>query len=173
MQIQNVNFAQNNYSQKSSPNFTSIKSIKYEGLYKKYSELANNLEDTLRNNPKAMAFCNKYDVNIVFRAVSQFCGNVESSISVFFDNIAKSKRQKLFDKFLGINEDKVVLYALGNESTTAHSLKQSTADLTEYISPKHKYMDTYRGGFLNAYLDTADENIQKALKEKFMKAERK
>ncbi len=39
MQIQNVTLAQNNYSQRHNPNFTSIKSVKCEGLYKKLQSL--------------------------------------------------------------------------------------------------------------------------------------
>ena len=40
MQVQNVGLSQNNYSQKHNPNFTAIKSVKCDGLYKKYPELA-------------------------------------------------------------------------------------------------------------------------------------
>lgn len=68
MQIQNVTLAQNNYSQRHNPNFTSIKSVKCEGLYKKTPELATDVVEAFKANPKAMEFCRKYDVDIVFYA---------------------------------------------------------------------------------------------------------
>ena len=60
MQIQNVSLSQNNYSQKHNPNFTAIRSIKCEGLYKKYPEYANHLVEAFKKNPIAIEFCKKY-----------------------------------------------------------------------------------------------------------------
>lgn len=169
MQIQNVTLAQNNYSQKANPNFTSIKSVRCEGLYKKYPELANNLVDTLKNNPKAMEFCKKYDVDIVFHAMKQFQDGVESSIHIFFDNVAKSKTRKFFDKLSGNNDDKVVLHAWGNEFSIPRSIEASTAELAECISPERKVADGYRGGMLDSHLLSADNKMQKVLDEKSKK----
>lgn len=169
MQIQSVTLAQNNYSQKSNPNFTSIKSVRCEGLYKKYPELANNLVDTLKNNPNAMEFCKKYDVDIVFHAMKQFQEGVESSIHIFFDNVAKSKTRKFFDKLSGNNDDKVVLHAWGNKYSIPESIEASTAELAECISPERKVNGRYLGGMLDAHIKLADDKMQKVLDEKSKK----
>lgn len=169
MQIQNVTLAQNNYSQKSNPNFTAIKSVKCQGLYKKYPELANNLVNAFQKNPFAMEFCKKYDVNIVFHAMKQFQDGVESSIHIFFDNVSKSKTRKFFDKLLSNNEDKVVIHAWGNEYSIPRSIEQSTANLVESISPQRKVADGYRGGMLDSHLRLADDNMQKVVNEKSKK----
>ncbi len=171
MQIQNVNSYSNNYSQK--PHFTSIKSVKCEGLYKKYPELANQLVDTLKENPKAMEFCKKYDVDIVFHAIKKMQDSVESSIHIFFDNISKSKARKFLDKIAGNTDDKVVLHAWGNKYSLPESLKASTADLIEHISPERKVADGYRGGMLDSHLQSADEKIQTVLNDKMNKALKK
>ena len=77
MQVQNITLTQNNYSsQRHNPNFTAIKSVKCDGLYKKYPELANELIEALKQNPKAMEFCKKYDVDIIFYAIKQYQNSV-------------------------------------------------------------------------------------------------
>ena len=169
MQVANVGLYQNNYSQKSNPNFTSIKSIKCEGLYKKYPDLANNLVDAFRNNPKAMDFCKKYDVDIVFYAVKQMHDSVESSVHIFFDNISKSKFRKFFEKLVGGSDDNVTLHAWGNKYSLAHSLEDSTADLVDAISPERKVLDGYRGGLLDSHLASAEERMEKILEQKAKK----
>ncbi len=169
MLVQNVGLSQNNYSKNSNPNFTSIRSVRCEGLYKKYPELANNLVETLKNNPKAMAFCKKYDVDIVFYAAKQMEDAVKSSIHIFFDNISKSKFRKFFDKLTGSSSDQVTIHAWGRDYPLARSIKTSTANLVEAISPERKVGNGYRGGLLDSHLQSADENIEKVLQEKLQK----
>ena len=62
MQIQNNYSVNTNYN----PNFMMIKSVRSEGLYKKYLQKVNDLVDALKNNDTAMELCKKYDVDIVF-----------------------------------------------------------------------------------------------------------
>lgn len=169
MLVQNVNLYQNNYSKKSNPNFTSIKSVRCDGLYKKYPELANDLIEALNKNPKAMEFCKKYDVNIVFYAVKQMQDSVESSLHIFFDNIAKSKFRKMFDKLAGNSEDKVLIHAWGNNYEISSSIKESTLNLIEAISPERKVADGYRGGLLDAHIENVEKNIEEKLKQKSLK----
>lgn len=166
MQVQNVGLSQNNYSQKHNPNFTAIKSVKCDGLYKKYPELANELVTAFKKNPTAMEFCKKHDVDIVFYAVKQMQDAVESSIHIFFDNISKSKARKFFDKLVGNNDDKIVLHAWANNYSLPSSMEQSTQRLVEYISPERKIGDRYRGGMLDSHIKSADERIQKVINEK-------
>lgn len=170
MQVPNVGLSRNNYSQKNNPNFTSIKSVKCEGLYKKYPEMANSLVDAFKENPKAMEFCKKYDVDIVFYAVKQMQDSVESSIHVFFDNLSKSKARKFFDKLTGNSDDKVVVHAWGNKYSLSQSLEESTINLIDNISPERKVADGFRGGILDSHLASADEKIQTVLNEKSKKA---
>lgn len=165
MQVQNVN----NYSQMNNPNFTSIKSVRCEGLYKKYPEFADALVTAFQENPKAMEFFKKYDVNIVFHAVKQMQDAVASSINIFFDNVAKSKPRKFFDKLTGNTDDKVVLHAWGNKYSLPQSLKESTVELIDKISPERKVGDSYRGGMLDSHLKLADEEMQKIISEKSKK----
>ncbi len=173
MQIQNVSLSQNNYSQKHNPNFTAIRSIKCEGLYKKYPEYANHLVEAFKKNPIAIEFCKKYDVDIVFHAVKQMQDAVESSIHIFFDNISKSKVRKFFNKLAGNNDDKIVLHAWANNYSLSRNMEQSTQKLVEYISPERKVGDHYRGGMLDSHIKSADERMQKVINEKSKKKQDK
>ena len=171
MQVPNVGLYQNNsYSQKNNPNFTSIKSVKCEGLYKKYPGMARGLVEAFKENPKAMEFCKKYDVDVVFHAMKQMQDSVKSSIHIFFDNISKSKARKFFDKLTGNTDDKVVLHAWGNEYSIPNSLKASTAELINNISPERKVGDRFLGGMLDSHLKSADEKMQKVIDDKSKKA---
>ena len=101
MQVQNVGLSQNNYSQKHNPNFTAIKSVKCDGLYKKYPELANELVTAFKKNPTAMEFCKKYDVDVVFYAVKQMQGLLGvSQIRETIDTVRRCYNSRL--KVLGI-----------------------------------------------------------------------
>lgn len=67
MQIQRIN----NHSQNYNPNFSAIKSVKYNGLFKKLSdcdkkEYKEIIEKSLREFPEFMDYCNKHDVDIIF-----------------------------------------------------------------------------------------------------------
>lgn len=173
MQVQGVTLSQNSYQQKHNPNFTAIKSVKWEGLYKKHPELANDLVEAFKQNPVVMEFCKKYDVDIVFYAVKQMQEAVQSSVNIFFDNVSKSKTKKFFGKLFGNNEDKVVIHAWGNKYSLLSSLRESTKNLVEYISPERKVADRYRGGLLDSHIKYTDEKIQKALNEQAQKIREK
>lgn len=169
MQVNSVNFSQNNCSNKRNPNFTSIKSVKCEGLYKKYPELANSLVEAFKENPKAMEFCKKYDVDVVFYAVKRLQDSVKSSVHIFYDNIAKSKTRKFFDKLTGKSDDIVVVHAWGNQYSLPVSMEKSTKELVDAISPERKVGKSYIGGLLDSHLESADEKMQKVLNEKRQK----
>ena len=151
-------------TQTTSPNFKAIKTIKCEGLYKKHPDLAKNLVDTFKENPKAMDFCKKYDVDIVFNACKKGISWVESSLHVLFDNPAKSK----FLGFIGSKRDKVSLTGFGNSYSYEASLKQSTQHLFEYIC-KYNPNIKNRTGVLDSHIKLKEEEIQKALNEKEQK----
>ena len=172
MQINNMTSQPNNSSNKYNPNFTSIKSIKCEGMYKKYPQFANSLVESFQKNPKAIEFCKKYDVDIVFYAVKQMRDSVQSSVHIFFDNIAKSKTRKLFDKLAGKSDDKIELYAWGKYSLP-QAIEESTANLIEAMSPERKVANGYCGGFLDSNIKFAEEKNQKALSEKAKIVEQK
>ena len=169
MQVQNVTLTQNNYSKKHNPNFTAIKSVKCTGLYKKYPELANELVDAFKQNPTAMKFCKKYDVDIVFHAVKQSLNKVQSSLHIFYDNISKTKAQKFFDSLLGNNEDKIAIHSCGNEYSILDSIQSSTKELVQKISPGIRTEKGWRGGYLNSHLKSGDDSIQDAVNKKLQK----
>ena len=175
MQVQNITLTQNNYSsQRHTPNFTAIKSVKCDGLYKKYPELANELIEALKQNPKAMDFFKKYDVDIIFHAIKQYQHSVESSLHIFFDNISKSKTEKFFEKLFGNSNDKIVLHSWGSDYSVTKSIEQSTKDMIEnMILPERKVGDRHCGGLLNAHIKSTEAEIQKVLDEKAAKLEKK
>ena len=117
--ISSVNLnSQNNYN---NPSFGSIKSIKSLGLYKKYPNLAKELVDSFMTNDKAIAFCKKYDVDLVFssRSDSNF---VYSDFVMFIDNISKGKLRKFFDSLNG-KQDRVHLTSVSNVWDKKEGLK--------------------------------------------------
>ncbi len=173
MLVSNVTLNQNNYSQKYNTNFTAIKSVKCEGLYKKYPELANNLIVAFKANPRAMKFCKDYDVDIIFYAIKDCQNSVKSSVNIFFDNISKSKIKKFFQKFLTSNDDKVVISSWANEYSVPRSIEKSTAILTDRISPERKVGDKWTGGMLDSHIENADKKIQEALAKKSEKQQKK
>lgn len=172
MQIQNLTSVQNNHSQ-NNPNFTSIKSVKCAGLYKKNPELAADVVEAFKANSKAMGFCKKYDVNIVFNAFKDMHQSVESSVHIFYDNISKSKFRKFLDKFLGYKDDKISIYAWGDKYSLPESLKESTVELIEAISSQKKVKDGYLGGMLDSHIELTDKKIQDTLAEKAAKLKEK
>lgn len=175
MQVQNITLTQNNYSsQRHNPNFTAIKSVKCDGLYKKYPELANELIEALKQNPKAMEFCKKYDVDIIFYAIKQYQNSVESSLHIFFDNISKSKATRFFEKVFGNSNDKIVIHSWGSGYSVPRSIEQSTKEMIEnMILPERKVGDRHCGGLLNDHIESTEAKIQKVLDEKAAKLEKK
>lgn len=173
MQISNVTSPHSNYSQKHNPNFTSIKSVKCAGLYKKNPELAAEVVEAFKANSKALEFCKKYDVNIVFYAFKDMHQSVESSLHIFYDNISKSKFRKFLDKFLGYKDDKISIHAWSDKYSLPESLKESTVNLIEAIAPQKKVKDGYRGGMLDSHIELADKKIQDTLAERAAKLKEK
>lgn len=144
------------------PNFKAIKSVRCEGLYKKYPEYGQELVDTFKKNPKAMEFCKKYDVDIVFHAFKRAVSSVESSIHILFKNPAKKS-------FLGIisnTRDEIALHGFGNQYDEKLSLGQSTANLKDYIAEN---IPGKTSGVLDSHIKLKEEEIQEALDKKAAK----
>lgn len=138
------------------PNFKAIKSVRCEGLYKKYPEYGQELVDTFRKNPKAMEFCKKYDVDIVFHAIKRAVAATESSIHILFKNPAK----KSFLGIFGKAKDEIVLHGFGNKYDERLSLSQSTANLKDYIAED---VPGKTSGVLDSHLKHKEEEIQESL----------
>lgn len=157
----------NSYNNYNTPAFGSIKSIKCEGLYKKYPKMGRELIDTLQKNQTAMDFFKKYDVDIVFHAFKQGTAMVESSINIFYDNIAKSKFQKLLNALNG-SKDNIQIHGFGNDYEIPKSLKASSDNLKKAILPEPE-----GNGVLVSHIKMAEEGIQKILDQKAEKLNKK
>lgn len=169
MQVTNHTYApQNN---KYNQSFTSIKSVRCEGLYRKYPELGKELVDTFKENPNVMAFCKKYDVDVVFHAVKDGMNSVQSSVNVFYDNVAKSKFQKILD-FFRSTEDKVVIHGWGNEYDLYKSLNAATENLKAAISPENIHSDRPTG-LLEVHMQSASDSMEEILQERAEVAQKK
>lgn len=153
MQVNNIN----NYNLKNNTSFAGITSLQCRGLYKKAPELSKNLIEAFKQNPEAMEFCKKHDVDIVFYAVKKATSMVESTMHMFFDNPAVTGFKKFLNK-LGGKRDSVVIYGFGNSG-----LEGSTENLVEAILPESVKNGK---GILTAHLQYAEENIAKALDKK-------
>lgn len=149
-------------TQTTSPNFKAIKTIKCEGLYKKHPDLAKNLVDAFKENPKAMDFCKKFDVNIIFYACKQAMSAVESSIHIFFDNPAKTKFLGIF----GSKKDSISLSNYDDKYEIVKSLEATTEGLKNYISD---HIPNENSGLLNSHIKLKEEEIQKVLDAKEQK----
>ncbi len=168
MQITNNYASQNKrYNQ----SFTSIKSVRCEGLYRKYPELGKELVETFKENPKVMDFCKKYNVDVVFHAVKHGIDGVESSVNVFYENVAKSKIKKFFD-FFSNSEDKVVIHSWGNEFDLYKSLNEATENLKAAMSPEN-VRSRRSTGLLESHMQTARESMEEILAKKAKAAQDK
>lgn len=152
-------------SQTVAPNFKAIKSVKCKGLYKRHPELSKELVEAFRTNPKAMEFCKKYDVNIVFYACKEVMDSVVSSIHLFFENPTKTKFLGIF----GSKQDKIEISGYGNSYNLAEALTESTADLKKHIADVIIGENT---GILNGLIQYKEEEIQKILNEKTLNAKK-
>ncbi len=141
------------------PNFKAIRTVKCEGLYKKYPELGKELVETFRANPAAMDFCKKYDVDIIFDACKRAITAVESSIHIVFDNPAKKKFLGIF----GSQKDRIHLSNYNDAYEIPKSIKESTEGLKDYISPS---IPGRTSGLLDAHINYKEEDIQKVLDER-------
>ena len=82
------------------PKFTSIRSIKCKGLYKKAPEEAQKLIDAFEKNDFAMDFCkNKYDVKIVFDATKKKDKRISSSINSSMKILVYNPTTSILKKF--------------------------------------------------------------------------
>jgi hypothetical protein len=156
----------NNLATINNPNFTAIKSIKYEGLYKNRPDLCRKMINTLSENQEAMGFFKKYDVDITFNAFKEGCNNVVSEINIFFDNITKGKVKKFFQSLTN-NEDKVKLSAYQSYCEVTKGLEDGTEELISYISPVKAGNNST--GVLASNLKFEDERMQNILREREMK----
>lgn len=152
--------------------FKSIKSIKLKGQYKNNApELGQKLIDTFKKNPKAMDFCKKHDVNIVFNAHVNdgeypiFPG-VESSLYIFYDNPAVNKVKQFF-KSLSLNggDDKIFLFAWGGITDNLNTVTQA---LIKQILPNQPGI-----GNLDFQIELAEKKIDEDMAKKLNKKELK
>lgn len=162
MQIQNnLSFHNNNYSKcsKSNLNFTAIKSIKCQGLYKKAPEYGKELLEAFNKNPVAMDFCKKYDVSLIFYA-DKYMSNIKSSLVMFYENQSISKISRFIKKLFGSDNDVIHISSWNN------NLKNSTAELVERILPEHAGRDKAQNGLLSSHIQLADEKMQQIINAK-------
>jgi hypothetical protein len=160
----------NNLATRNNPNFTAIKSIKCEGLYQKRADLCADILGALKQNPDAMNFCKKYDVNIVMRAVNETNNGIRSGICIFFDNIAKGKAKKFIQKLTN-NEDRVKITSYKFDYSTDRGLEEGTKDLVNYMLPPTK--DNKLSGILSSHIKLTEDSIQAELAKKAEKANKK
>ena len=156
-----------NISQKKySTNFKAIKSIKCEGLYKKFPEEGKKLIQTFKENAKAMDFCKKYDVDIVFFAQEKAMNCVDSSINIHYKDPTKGFFKRLSDAICG-NEDLIRVFGFGNKYNIKDSIHESTMELNEMITAQ--YGQYNKSGLLNIHIKNAEKNIEANLLEKAKK----
>ena len=160
MKVENI--SQNNYS----TNFKAIRSIKCEGLYKKFPEEGKKLIQTFKENAKAMDFCRKYDVDIVFFAQEKAMNCVDSSINIHYKDPTKGFFKRLSDAILG-KEDLIRVFGFGNKYNIKDSIHESTMELNEMITAQ--YGQYNKSGLLNIHIKNAEKNIEANLLEKAKK----
>lgn len=130
----------NPIQQNNSPNFHSIKSIKCNGLYKKYPYKAKNLLDAFSKNQVAMSFCKEHDVDIVLAATHESAG-ILSSLKMIFVDPTKSKILGIF----GSNKSSVMVYGTSRESeeifeTEEEILERATQNVITDIKGDGSFM---------------------------------
>ena len=130
-------------------NFEAIKSIKYKGIYNELPNKKGALT-ALKNNPKAMKFFEKYDVNIVFNAEEKIAGTIKNSIEIFYKKPAKGLFQKIRSAF---SNDKKCIKVLDFNYIT-----RSFDNIIQKISPKNEHSRV--SGYLDYLIDEAEkENL--------------
>ena len=163
MKVENI--SQNNYS----TNFKAIKSMKCEGLYKKFPEEGKKLIQTFKENAKAMEFCRKYDVDIVFNASEKNMNSVESILSIFYKNPAKNIFQR-FSSWLFGGDNCIRIFGFGNNYNIKDSLKHSTRELNEMMTSQtmvtNKFYNPRKSGTLDSHVTMAEDNIEIELEMK-------
>lgn len=154
MQVNNIN------SGYQAPNFTALKSINYAGLYKKYPEVSQKMLEAFKANDKALDFCKKFDVDVVFFASKEGITGVNNYLLMRYRNIATTAFEKLMNVFKPKKE--VKLYSFGNEYDYGSSLAKSADELRRHMLP-----DTVKGGngLLDWHINSAIKEHEKELAE--------
>ena len=139
-------------------NFKAIKNVKCKGLYKEFPKYGKELVDSFNSNSKAIEFCKKYDVNLIFNACIDAMNSVKSSMQIIFKNPTKNK----FLGFLGNQKDKIELTSYGNTHFVEGSLKDSTNRLVKYMQGTGASEEA-TCGVLESHLNLKENEIQKKL----------
>lgn len=136
-----------NKIQQNQPNFQALKSLKYNGLYKKNTEQAKKLKQAFMNNKIAMDFCKTYNVDVSIGAEKQGKNILSSYIRLDFINPIKSKLFGLFNI-----KDSVMVHATSGNN---NSLEQLTNFMLEEITKQKDGKD----------IGTLAKNIQTTMNE--------
>jgi hypothetical protein len=112
------------------PNFTSLRSVKYKGLYKKqYRELGQELFKTFTKNEAADKFLSEHEVDLVFNSRVHHQTGTTSSIHVIFDEPKETPIRRLINLFRHKKEIAIGKYE--NNYDIGLSIKASTEQLKE------------------------------------------
>ena len=160
-----------NSSNINSPSFGVIRDVRYLGLYKKNKNLAKKVFQELNMNPKAMEFCQKYDVNITLNAqkTNNFYDEVESYFAISYDDPTRSLFGKFFDFLFG-KQKAIKINSYGRDIYPDEALVDCTKNMISYIARKESPSST---GILDYHIDMAEEEIQAKLNKKKSEIESK
>lgn len=154
-------------TQTNPPAFKAIKSVKLEGLYKKFPEQGKELVSVFGENPVAMEFCKKYDVDIVFNAIKDLQNTVSNNLHIFFNNPSKRKFLGLF----GNTRDNISISSYGNQINIEESLKASCKELKKFMSKETSGI--VNSGMLDSHIQLKEKEIEEVLQEKLTKQSQK
>lgn len=164
-----------NSSNINSPSFGVIRDVRYLGLYKKNKNLAKKVFQELNMNPKAMEFCQKYDVNITLNAqkTNNLYDEVESYFAISYDDPTRSLFGKFFDFLFG-KQKAIKINSYGYDIYPDEALVDCTKNMINNIankeSPNYNKLST---GILDYHIDIAEEEIQAKLNKKTEKLNKK
>lgn len=134
-------------------NFKALKSIRYKGLYKKYPQEAEKLKNAFLNNPVAMDFCKKFDVNVIIEAekVDKY---LSTCVRLDYLNPLKSK-------LFGIFNIKDIVLAQVAHCKPVEDMSSAIKDATDFTIPCLSSRKSANG----EELGTLNLNIKAALNE--------
>jgi len=160
-----------NSSNINSPSFGVIRDVRYLGLYKKNKNLAKKVFQELNMNPKAMEFCQKYDVNITLNAqkTNNLYNEVKSYFAISYDDPTRSLFGKFFDFLFG-KQKAIKIDSYGYDIYPDEALVDCTKNMISYIARKESSRST---GILDYHIDMAEEEIQAKLNKKTEKLNKK
>ncbi len=146
-----------NYYMNNALAFGAIKSVKCTGLYEQFPDLGKDLVDTFQSNPKAMDFCKKYDVDLVFSAIKTGWSSVQTTLHVFYDDLSKGKFKKFWQGLTSSPDEVSVASFSGSYNINYEdSLKATTLSLKQMIAPPGT--KGYKGT-LDKFLKEADDKL--------------